>query len=116
MHQFKKLKVWDKAVDLAVDVYRVTKNFPPEEKFGITSQMRRGSVSVASNIAEGAGRNSNGEFIHFLGMAEGSANELQTQSIISGRLNYLSKKDQGAIQTSVEEIKNMIFSLKQTLS
>jgi four helix bundle protein len=116
MHQFKKLQVWDKAVDLAIEVYKMTRNFPMEEKFGLTSQMRRCSVSIASNIAEGAGRNSNGEFVHFLGIADGSANELETQAVIARRLNYLVEKDFLTVQANIEIVKNMIFRLKQSLS
>jgi four helix bundle protein len=116
MHRFKELKVWQKSVDLAVDIYKVTKNFPSEEKYGITSQMRRCGVSIPSNIAEGAGRNTNGEFIHFLGIAEGSANELETQAIISERLAFLTKEDLAKVEDSVNEIKNMLFSFKKSLS
>jgi four helix bundle protein len=111
-----KLQVWDKAVDLGIEVYKMTRNFPMEEKFGLTSQMRRCSVSIASNIAEGAGRNSNGEFVHFLGIADGSANELETQDVIARRLNYLVEKDFLNVQANIEVIKNMIFRLKQSLS
>ena len=116
MHRFKELKVWQKSVDLAVDTYKMTKDFPSEEKFGITSQMRRSGVSVPSNIAEGAGRNTNGEFVHFIGIAEGSANELETQAIISERLSFLTKDDLAKVETSVSEIKNMLFSLKKSLA
>ncbi len=116
MHRFKELKVWQKSVDLAVDIYRITKNFPSEEKFGIISQMRRCGVSIPSNIAEGAGRNTNGEFIHFLGIAEGSANELETQAIISQRLDFLSEDELLKVETSVTEIKNMLFSFKKSLA
>jgi four helix bundle protein len=104
MHRFKELKVWQKSIDFAVDIYKMTTQFPSEEKFGITSQMRRSGVSVPSNIAEGAGRNTNGEFIHFLGVAEGSINELETQAIISQRLNFLSVEDLKKVESSSTEI------------
>ena len=116
MHRFKDLIVWQKSVDLATEIYKLTKNFPSEEKFGIISQMRRSGVSIASNIAEGAGRNTNGEFIHFLGISEGSINELETQSIISHRLNLISPEDLEKIEKAIAEIKNMIYSLKKSLS
>jgi len=115
MHQFKKLDVWNRSVDLAVEIYSLTKSFPSEEKYGIVSQMRRCSVSISSNIAEGAGRNTDGEFIHFLGIAEGSANELETQAIISSRLGYIQKIDLEKIESFIGEIKNKIFKLKRSL-
>ena len=79
MHNFKDLKVWQKAIDLAVDVYKAMLQLPNEEKFGLISQIKRAAISIPSNIAEGAGRNSNTEFNHFLGIANGSSFELQTQ-------------------------------------
>jgi four helix bundle protein len=115
MHRFKELNVWNRSVDLAVEIYTLTKNFPSEERFGLTAQMRRCSVSVSSNIAEGAGRNTSGEFIHFLGIAEGSANELLTQAIISFKLGFLKDEGLDKIQLTVEEIKNKIFRLKKSL-
>ncbi len=85
MHNYKQLIVWQNAVELSVFIYQLTKAFPAEEKFGLVSQIRRAAVSVASNIAEGAGRNSDGEFIQFLGIAAGSLNELETQIIIANQ-------------------------------
>ena len=116
MHRYKELNVWKKSVDLAVVLYKMTGKFPSEEKFGITSQMRRCGVSIASNIAEGAGRNTNGEFNHFLSIAAGSANELETQCLISHQLNYLSTEDLNSVESAMNEIKNMIFNLKKSLS
>lgn len=89
MHNLKELKIWNKAIDLSVDVYKATSGFPSDEKFNLTSQSRRSAVSIPSNIAEGAGRNSNKEFSNFLGIANGSSYELQTQLIISNKLNLL---------------------------
>lgn len=114
MHRFKELKVWQKSIDLSIDVYKLTKNFPSEEKYGMISQMRRSGVSVPSNISEGAGRNTDGEFINFLGIAEGSINELETQAIISGRLNFITNNEVADIEKKVTEIKNMLFSLKKS--
>ncbi|MCA5005056.1 four helix bundle protein [Sphingobacterium bovistauri] len=79
MHKFRDLVVWQKAMDLANSVYMSTENLPVAEKFGLLSQIRRSAVSICSNIAEGAGRNTKGEFIQFLGIANGSAYELETQ-------------------------------------
>ena len=86
MNNYKELKVWQKAIDLAEQIYSVTKGFPSDEKFGMISQLRRASVSVASNIAEGAGRNTDGEFRQMLGIAYGSICEVETQIIISNRM------------------------------
>lgn len=87
MHNLKELKVWNKAIELATEVYQITADFPKEEKYGLTAQIGRSAVSVPSNIAEGAGRNSNKEFNHFLGISNGSSYELQTQLIISRNLD-----------------------------
>ena len=90
MNNLKELKIWHKAIDLAVEVYKVTSHFPAEEKFGLTSQSRRAAVSISSNIAEGAGRSSSKEFNYFLGIANGSSFELQTQLVISNKLELIS--------------------------
>ncbi|MBI4930997.1 MAG: four helix bundle protein [Bacteroidetes bacterium] len=116
MHKFKELNVWQKAVDLAVDVYQVTKKFPSEERFGLTSQMNRCLVSIPSNIAEGAGRNTDGEFNHFLGVATGSSFELETQLIIANKLNILHEDDFKSTSKSIQEIQNMLFGLQKSLS
>ena len=86
MHDLNKLKLWHEAIALTTRIYQMTANFPVEEKYGLTSQIRRAAVSIASNIAEGAGRNSDREFIHFLAISNGSSYELQTQLIISRNL------------------------------
>ena len=86
MHQFEKLTIWQKAMDLVVDVYKSTEQFPDTEKYGLISQMRRSAVSIPSNIAEGSGRNSNQQFKYFLGIASGSTAELLTQTFLSERL------------------------------
>src|SRR5687767_7401109 len=93
MNNLKELKIWDRALNLSVEVYKATTAFPKEETYGLTSQIKRCAVSIASNIAEGAGRNSAKEFKYFLGIANGSCYELQTQLLISNRLNLLSEKN-----------------------
>ena len=85
---YKDLIVWQKAIDLVVEIYTVTKTFPKEELYGLTSQLRRCAVSVPSNIAEGQGRLTRGEFRQFLGHAKGSLGEMETQLIIADRLGY----------------------------
>jgi four helix bundle protein len=86
VQSFRDSIAWQKAMDLSVIVYGVTRDFPKEEVFGLTSQLRRASVSIASNIAEGQGRASSGEFIQFLGMARGSALEVETQLELAKRI------------------------------
>src|SRR5580765_6555350 len=85
---FRELIVWQRAVEMSTAIYRLTADFPREEVYGLTSQMRRASVAVASNIAEGYGRRTTGEYKQFLGVARGSNMELQTQLVISGELGF----------------------------
>lgn len=92
MHQFKKLKVWQKAVELTTKLYAITDGFTNHEKFGQISQIRRSAISVPSNMAEGAGRNTPGEFKNFLTAAKDSAYELMTQLIIAENLGYRQKQ------------------------
>ena len=108
--------MWQKSVDMAVEIYKITKKFPGDERFGLISQINRSAVSVASNIAEGAGRNSNNEFNHFLGISVGSLFELETQLIIANKLDYLSQDTLMMIVTSINEIQNMTFGLIKSLN
>src|SRR5580704_883837 len=89
VRSYRDLIVWQKSLELAEAVYTATKSFPKEEIYGLTSQMRRAAVSVASNIAEGHSRQTRGEFLQFLGMSRGSLAELQTQAILAARLDLL---------------------------
>lgn len=84
-----KLEAWKNAMDLVDEIYKISKDFPTEEKFGLTSQMRRAAISVPSNLAEGAARKSKAEFANFINIAKGSLSELETQLIISKRQNYI---------------------------
>jgi four helix bundle protein len=115
MNKFKELKVWQKSVDLAVDVYALTSSFPDKEKFGLTSQVNRCAVSIASNIAEGAGRNSTKEFDHFLAISIGSSFELETQLTIANRIGFTKETEHLAITTKINEVQNMTFGLKKSL-
>ena len=116
MHSFKDLKVWERAIELTALIYRSTKEFPKEEKFGLISQIRRSAVSVPSNIAEGAGRNTDGEFKQFLGIAKGSLYELETLLIISNKINLMSKNEYKELVSLIEEISKMISGLKKSLN
>lgn len=115
MRPHQNLDVWKKAIDFVVDVYKVTDDFPKEEKFGLTSQVRRASVSIAANIAEGAGRKSTKEFINFLSIAQGSASEVETELLISFRLNYLTEDDYQKLFNTLDEIGRMVSGLSNHL-
>lgn len=109
------LKIWDKAMDIAVNTYLLSAGFPKEEKFGLTSQIRRSAVSVPSNIAEGAGRNTKGEFKNFLGIASGSSYELFTQLILSYKLKLVEKDLVDPIIREVLEVQKMNYALIKSL-
>ena len=115
MHDYKKLQVWQDAVDMAVLVYELTGAFPKAEQYGLTSQLRRSAVSVPSNIAEGSGRNNPGEFDHFLGIAAGSLYELETQLIVSSRLGYSSDTEIDKLLDKLNVNQKMIYKLKSKL-
>ncbi len=115
MHKYKDLQVWQKSIELTTEVYAVTGTFPQRELYGLIAQINRCAVSVPSNIAEGAGRNSNGEFVQFLGIANGSAYELETQLIIANRLNFISNESLDAFTSKLNEIQKMIFKMQNVL-
>jgi len=104
----KDLDVWKESMTLAKEVYRLTKSFPKEETFGLASQMRRAAVSIPSNIAEGAARNSDKEFIQFLHVSLGSLAELETQLLLSRELGFLKDEDTNG---SLEQIRRMLLGL-----
>ena len=112
---YRDLVVWQQAMDVAVETYRLTSSFPKEEMFGLTSQMRRAAVSIASNIAEGEGRKSQNEFSHFLGIALGSKSELETQLILSERVNLLKATDTEQIKKSLDDIGKMLTALRRKI-
>ena len=115
MNRFKNLEIWKDAISLAKNVHVLTATLPKEETYGLKSQLRRAAVSVASNIAEGAGRNASGEFNQFLGYAIGSAFEVDTQLIIGLELGYFSKDAVTALTKDIESIANRTYKLQQTL-
>jgi four helix bundle protein len=115
MHNLEQLKVWHMAMEIARDVYVLTGGFPNEERFGLTSQVRRAAVSIASNIAEGAGRYSDKEFAHFLSIASGSSFEVRTQLLIAVNLNYITQEKVGALLKNLSELEKMIYGFRKTL-
>jgi four helix bundle protein len=114
MHKFEELKIWQKAMDITEKCYRASENFPKEEKYGLTSQLRRSAVSIPSNISEGAGRNTNGDFKQFLGIANGSSYELLTQLYLSKRLNLITEEKVRPIIEETIQVTKMNFSLQKS--
>jgi four helix bundle protein len=115
MRPHEKLEAWSAAKDFVVEVYRSTETFPKEEKFGLTSQIRRAAVSVPANIAEGAARQSDKEFIYFLSKAQGSASELETELVIAYRLEYLTHSRFVELQAMLDKIGRLITGLSRHL-
>ena len=113
---FQDLTVWQRAIDLTVSIYELTAEFPKSETYGLSSQMRRAAVSIASNIAEGAGRAGKKEFKQFLGMARGSNCELQTQLLISSRLSMASQEQLLKANGLSQEVGRMLNGLAQSLA
>ena len=108
---YKDLIVWQKAIDLSVEVYRLVKLLPKIETYGLADQMRRATVSIPSNIAEGKGRNSAREFVHFLSIARGSQKELETQIYLCTRLEYFTEEDASTAFNLCEEVGKMLNTL-----
>lgn len=115
MHDFRKLGIWIDAIELAKAIYIVLKNFPEEEVYGLAHQIKKSVVSIPSNIAEGAGRNSNAEFNQFLGYATGSCYELETQLVISEKLGLLDRDTLTTILEDLQSIQKRIYRLKGSL-
>jgi len=112
---FRNLLIWQRAVQLSLATYKLTASFPDSEKFGLTSQLRRASVSVASNIAEGYGRATQGEFVQFLGNARGSNCELQTQLVIAAGLRMGSAVELKSAEDVSQEVAKMLVALMKRL-
>lgn len=115
MHNFEKLIFWQKSIELAKEVYIICADLPKDEQFGLISQIKRAVVSIPSNIAEGAGRNNDREFYHFLGIANASSFELQTQLILTKELNLLNAEKVNGLISNLNEIQKMIYSFKSNL-
>ncbi|MBU0502207.1 MAG: four helix bundle protein [Candidatus Margulisbacteria bacterium] len=115
LRTFKDLKVWQKAYSLVLDIYKATKNFPAEEKFGLISQLRRAAVAIPSNIAEGYGRNSLKQYIQFLYIAYASGAEVETQLMLSKDLEYLKENTFSEIIEKYYEVERMLMALIKSL-
>ena len=115
MHNYKKLNVWVSSISLVKNIYNLTRKFPKEEMFVLTQQLRRAAISIPSNIAEGAGRNSNAQFKNFLQISIGSCFEVETQLIISKELEYISEEELETISKELDSIMKMNHNLQKTL-
>jgi len=115
LRSFQDLEVWKKSIDLAERVYSASKSWPADERFGLVQQARRAAASVAANIAEGAGRRGQREFLHFLSIAGGSLAETRTYLILAERLNYVEKAELLRLQDLASEVSRMLHGLSKSL-
>lgn len=115
LKNYKELKVWQKSYLLCLEVYKITKGFPKEERYGLTSQIRRAAVSVPSNIAEGYGRKTTPEYIQALYVAYGSNCELETQILLAGDLGYIKDENMRKVQKEIGEVERMLKALIKSL-
>jgi four helix bundle protein len=111
MRPHENLDAWKKAIDFVLEVYKASETFPKEEKFGLTSQVRRAAVSVPANLAEGAARSSMKEFAHFISNAQGSASEVETELLIAYRLGYLSQEKYLSLRKAHDDLGKMLNGL-----
>jgi len=116
VRHYSDLVAWQKAMDLVLQIYKVTKEFPPEERFGLTNQLRRAVVSVPSNIAEGQGRHATRDFLRCLSIAYGSLQEVETQLLIASRLDYLKEAARPGLFDLTSEVARLINGLMNSLS
>ena len=115
LESYKDLKVWRKAYTLCLEIYRITNAFPKEERFGLTSQIRRSAVSIPSNIAEGYGRKTTSDYIRMLYISYGSVCELETQILLAGDLGFIEKGELAAVNNNIAEIERMLKALIKSL-
>jgi four helix bundle protein len=116
MFNFEKLEVWKKSIALADAIYRQTRAFPPEERFGLTNQLRRAAISVSSNIAEGSSRSSKIDFARFIEIGAGSVFELASQLFIARRQGFLSEENFQELYTDAQQIGRMLSGLRKSIS
>ena len=116
MHNFRELKIWQESMELAKDIYKITKLFPDSEKFGLVSQMNRSAVSIPSNISEGSARASKKEFVHFLNIALGSCFELETQLTLAQSFDYLDVENFNNVEQRIINIQKMISGFRKSIN
>ncbi len=113
--RFENLDVWQRSIVLCKGIYKITNNFPSEEKFGLTAQIRRAAVSIPSNVAEGSSRDSDKDFSRFLNIAIGSAAELKTQIILAHELEFMTQAQKNELINQLHIISKMLYALKRSL-
>ena len=112
---YRDLEIWQVGIDLAVAIHKISKNFPKDEVYGMTSQIRRAAYSIPSNIAEGFGREHTHEYLHFLSVAKGSLNETETQIVIATKVEYIRREDAKILWEMTQRIGMMLTKLQQSL-
>ena len=115
LKNYKELRVWQKSYELCLKIYGIAPKFPTEEKYGLTSQIKRSAVSIPSNIAEGYGRKTTADYIRMLYIAYGSVCELETQILLAGDLDFIEKRQEDAILSDIAEIERMLKALIKSL-
>lgn len=115
VRSYRDLSAWQKAMALTVAIYRVTEQFPQSEEFGLSRQLRRAATSIPSNIAEGQGRSSTNDYIHFLHIVRGSLQEMETQLLLAQQLNFLSVQESESVLTQSSEVSRLISGLISSL-
>jgi four helix bundle protein len=115
LKDFKELKVWHKAYDLALSIYEASRSFPREEMYGLTSQLRRAAVSIGANIAEGCGRRSDGELVRFLQIARGSSSEVEHHLLLARDIKFLQAATHQDIEKRLQEVQRMLTSLVSSI-
>ena len=115
LKSYRELKVWRKSYNLCVKIYQITKRFPQEERYVLTSQMRRSALSIPSNIAEGYGRKTKADYVRILYIAYGSVCELETQILLAGDLNYIQTNRRNNLNQEISEIEIMLKALIRSL-
>ena len=115
MSDYKKLKVWEDAHQFTIDIYNITKKFPNNEQYGLTSQIRRSASSIPTNIVEGSGQLTRSNYIRFLGMAQGSAYETEYQLLLAKDLGYLKLEEYNLLNKKIKDIIYMLFGLIKSL-
>ena len=113
---FEDLNVWNEAMILAEEIYKATSSFPKSEMYGLANQMRRSATSVPSNIAEGASRNTTGEFVQFIGIDKGTLTELKTQALLSYRISYISEEMKEKLVQRIDSVARMLNALKSGIT
>lgn len=116
MRPHEKLEVWKRGIELVLDIYKNSETFPKDERFGLTSQIRRAAVSIPANIAEGAARQSSKEFLHFLSIAQGSASEVETEILIAFKLGYMDESIYSNLRSQLDALGRMLIGLSQHIS